>query len=381
MTLKDDFYHIERHAAGEAQSFVFHVTLHREHFIYKAHFPGLPVTPGVCLIQMCKELMEEHVSAPLLLGKLVNVKFLAVINPDDCCRLQFTFTKVSTTDEGYKCTTTVESEAGVVFARLSICLRHAPTLDGRMREHGICVIIPTYNHAPFLEVLLPEILRHTSFIIVVDDGSTDRTPQLLSRYSGRITIVTHARNKGKGLALEHGICTALSMGYASAITIDSDGQHKASDLPSFVDAAIAHPSAMLIGSRSFHEENMPAGNKFANRLSNFWFAVQSGRCLPDTQCGYRLYPIGLMRGMRLFTGRYEAELEYLLRLAWRDIPLIPVQVDVSYLPKGERVSHYNASADFLRISMLNAIMFFVAILYGYPSRFIRRMLRRLHGRE
>jgi hypothetical protein len=115
------------------------------------------------------------------------------------------------------------------------------------------------------------------------------------------------------------------------------------------------------------EGQMPSGNNFANKFSNFWFTAQTGRRLKDTQNGFRLYPLAAMKGMRPLTSRFEAELELLVRAAWKGIPIRPVPVNVFYPPKDERVSHFRPGKDFLRISLLNTCLTILAILYGYPS--------------
>ncbi|MDR2130205.1 MAG: glycosyltransferase family 2 protein [Odoribacteraceae bacterium] len=249
-------------------------------------------------------------------------------------------------------------------------------LDNKMSEWRVCVIIPTYNNARFLPAVLDELLRYTSAIVVVNDGSTDDTAAVLARYQSSVAIVTCRKNRGKGDALGKGFEKAGELGYRYAITMDSDGQHEARDLALFLDALEAHPGAMIIGSRQLKQENMPGKNTFANHFSNFWYAVQTGRRLPDTQTGFRLYPLERMKKMRAFTSRYEAELEWLVRAAWRNIPQVTVPVNVHYLPAGERVTHFRPGVDFLRISLLNTGLVFGAILYGYPSRLIRALFQR-----
>lgn len=105
-----------------------------------------------------------------------------------------------------------------------------------MRRLGICVVVPTYNNDGTLCDVLERLLPLTSDIIVVNDGSTDRTAELLTEFRDRITVVTHDRNRGKGHALRTGFRTARSSGYRYAVTIDSDGQHYPEDLPDFVRA-------------------------------------------------------------------------------------------------------------------------------------------------
>ncbi|MDL2221091.1 glycosyltransferase family 2 protein [Parabacteroides sp. OttesenSCG-928-N08] len=244
-----------------------------------------------------------------------------------------------------------------------------------MKRLNACVLIPTYNNETFLEAVLDQLLLYTDSVIVVNDGSTDQTATILQKYSQSIAIVEYATNQGKGYALNRGFDHAESLGYDYVITMDSDGQHFPSDLSKFLDVIEEKPGAMVIGSRQLQQENMPKQNSFANRFSNFWFTLQTGISLPDTQTGYRLYPLKRMKGLRPLTSRYEAELEILVRMAWRNTALIPIPIEVYYAPVGERVSHFRPGVDFIRISLLNTCFVFAAILYGYPSRLIRWLLR------
>ncbi|GHT24645.1 hypothetical protein FACS189430_09920 [Bacteroidia bacterium] len=234
---------------------------------------------------------------------------------------------------------------------------------------NICAIVPTYNNERTLSSVIDGVLRHIAAVIVVNDGSTDRTPSILAEYGNRIMTVSCPTNKGKGYALRKSFRYALSKGFTHAVTIDSDGQHFAEDIPSFLEAAAAHPQALIIGSRNLTQENMPEKNTFANRFSNFWFTAQTARRLPDTQTGYRLYPLLQMGSMRLCTTRYETELEILVRSAWRGIPLIPIPVSVHYAP--DRITHFRPAWDFARISVLNTVFCLLAVVYGYPRMLVR----------
>lgn len=120
---------------------------------------------------------------------------------------------------------------------------------------------------------------------------------------------------------------------------------------------------------------MPGGNTFANKFSNFWFTVQTFKRLPDTQTGYRLYPLHKLSGTRLITSRYEAELELLVFAAWRGVELVSVPVRVYYPPEGERVTHFRPTADFARISVLNTVLCFLAVVYGWPRMLFQRLKR------
>jgi glycosyltransferase involved in cell wall biosynthesis len=245
-----------------------------------------------------------------------------------------------------------------------------------MQQRKACVLIPTYNNGGTLRDVVERVLPFCADVIVVNDGCTDHSAEILASFGERITVVDYGRNRGKGYALKQGFKKAKSKGFDYALTLDSDGQHFPEDIPLFVNELEKHPNALIVGSRNLNQENMPGGNTFANKFSNFWFKVQTGIDLPDTQTGYRLYPLRNMSGLALLTSRYEAELELLVFSAWHCTELIPIKINVFY-PKGEeRVSHFRPFWDFFRISVLNTVLCVVALVYGWPSRLIRRARRR-----
>ncbi|MBR6859084.1 MAG: glycosyltransferase family 2 protein [Bacteroidales bacterium] len=230
----------------------------------------------------------------------------------------------------------------------------------------ICAVIPTYNNGGTVADVVRGVLRQGLPVIVVDDGSTDDTAQRLEGLE--IDRIRHARNQGKGRALKTGLEEARRLGYRFALTLDADGQHDPADIPALV--AAAGPRTLVIGSRNLTAEGMPAGNTFANRFSNFWFTVQTGRKLPDTQTGFRVYPLEDLPSLRLLTSRYEAELALLVFSAWKNLRIVPVPVRV-YYPE-DRVSHFRPFADFSRISVLNTVLCVLALVYGYPRMLLGR---------
>ncbi|MBR6863618.1 MAG: glycosyltransferase family 2 protein [Bacteroidales bacterium] len=230
----------------------------------------------------------------------------------------------------------------------------------------ICAVIPTYNNGGTVADVVRGVLRQGLPVIVVDDGSTDDTAQRLEGLE--IDRIRHARNQGKGRALKTGLEEARRLGYRFALTLDADGQHDPADIPALV--AAAGPRTLVIGSRNLTAEGMPAGNTFANRFSNFWFTVQTGRKLPDTQTGFRVYPLEDIPSLRLLTSRYEAELALLVFSAWKNLRIVPVPVRV-YYPE-DRVSHFRPFADFSRISVLNTVLCVLALVYGYPRMLLGR---------
>ena len=228
----------------------------------------------------------------------------------------------------------------------------------------ICVIIPTYNNATTIRRVIEDVEKYCSSIIIVNDGSTDDTAAILQSIPSPIEVVSYPDNRGKGYALVTGFKKAKALGYTHAITIDADGQHFADDIPCFIEGLKHNPEGFIVGCRNLTEENMPRQNTFANRFSNFWFRLQTGINLPDTQSGYRLYTLSSLKGLNLITSRYESELELLVYAAWAGVDITSVNVKVYYPPAEERVSHFRPIYDFFRISVLNTVLCLGALLYG-----------------
>ena len=244
---------------------------------------------------------------------------------------------------------------------------------------GICVIIPTYNNAGTLEKVIRGVLEHARHVIVVNDGSTDDTREITARIN-EITTLHLEKNRGKGHAIRAGFKEALRLGFDYAITIDSDGQHLPEDLPKFLEKIEEAPDSLIIGARNMAQAGIPGGSTFGHKFSNFWTWVETGYRLPDTQSGYRLYPIRRLAKTRWITGRFEFEIEVIIRSAWKGIPITSVPVSVIYPPKDERVSHFRPFTDFFRISLLNTVLTLLGLLI-YRPRMIYRRVRQENFRD
>jgi glycosyltransferase involved in cell wall biosynthesis len=235
----------------------------------------------------------------------------------------------------------------------------------RFEALNCCVIIPTYNNDQTLEMVIEDVQNFTGSIIIVNDGSTDRTGEILENWK-HLIIVNQPRNKGKGLALQAGFKAALERGFRYAITIDSDGQHFPADLPKFLDAIQRDPGSLVVGARNMDQESVPGSSNFGNKFSVFWFRVETGLKIPDIQSGYRLYPLEKIRDIHFFGTKFEFELEVLVRSAWKSIPILAIPVFVYYAPKEDRVSHFRKFRDSLRFTATNLILVFVALLWKRP---------------
>ncbi len=244
-----------------------------------------------------------------------------------------------------------------------------------LSEINACVLIPTYNNEKTLGQVIEGVLNFADHVIVINDGATDTTNEILARFGNQISILKNESNKGKGYSLRKGFAYAIENGFEYALTIDSDGQHYPDDIPQFVMAAKAKPGALLMGARNMEQEGVPGKSSFGNKFSNFWFWVETGIKLPDTQTGYRIYPLQPLKSIKLYTNKFELEIEVIVKLAWRGVAVQSVPVKVLY-DKATRVSHFRPFRDFSRISVLNTYLVTLTFLYYMHVRVFRNIKKK-----
>ena len=244
------------------------------------------------------------------------------------------------------------------------------TCREQFKQLQVCVVIPTFNNESTLGGVIEDVAAYCSDIIVVNDGSTDRTKSIIGSFP-YVQLISYDKNMGKGWAIRKAFTYAIEKGFLYAITIDSDGQHFAKDLPVFIEKLKAEQNAIIIGARNMDQASVPGGSNFGNGVSNFWYKVETGIILPDTQSGYRLYPLKAFKGMRFFTRKYEFEIEVLVRAAWKGVSVVSVPVAVYYAAKEERISHFRPYKDFFRIGVLNTILVLITFLYLKPRDLLR----------
>jgi uncharacterized protein (DUF2062 family) len=209
-----------------------------------------------------------------------------------------------------------------------------------------CILIPCFNHPTTVAAVVATAQKFAP-VIVVDDGSTLPLPALPG-----CDLVKLETNSGKGAALRAGFQRALELGYTHAITMDADGQHYAEDLPKFLEAIQAQPESFIVGVRDLAAAGCPGHRQRSNAVSSFWFRVGTGVRLSDTQCGFRGYPLALVKKLFVKSQRYAYELEFMVRAAWVGTTLVAVPVKCTY-HDGIRNSHFRPVVDLWRITSMN----------------------------
>lgn len=362
--------------------------LHPEAPVFKAHFPGFPVLPGVLTLKMVVDAINASQffsTQTLTVQSIGNAKYLAVVNPQETQEVEISVALKAEKNADeltvFQFKATVQN-GETRFATFSFSCTAADFITVGVEENEVCAVIPTYQNTKTLLKVVADVHRVVDTVFVVDDGSNDGTAALLDKATGNERpekVLTHPKNCGKGAALKTGLTYARQQGFRYAVTVDADGQHRADDIPALLKAVEEEPDALVIGSRGLQHENMPAKSTFANRFSNFWFALQTLQRLPDTQSGLRVYPLRRLHGLRWMSARYEAELTLLVFSAWAGVKLLPVPVSVYYPPRDQRVTHFRPGRDFTRISVLNTLLCFLMVVYGWPRIFCRQIARGVKG--
>ena len=184
------------------------------------------------------------------------------------------------------------------------------------RKTKILLLLPAYNESRRIGQVLREAAAFINDIVVIDDGSTDGTGEIVADSQAvgfPTTLLTHTPNRGKGFALRKGFAYALANGYDAVFTMDSDGQHAPADIPRFLAHWTRTQPDILIGARVKARGTMPLHRRINNALISFVGSKLCGQKVPDFQSGYRLIRATVLRQLQLETERYETESELLIK--------------------------------------------------------------------
>jgi glycosyltransferase involved in cell wall biosynthesis len=228
---------------------------------------------------------------------------------------------------------------------------HSPTQSGGDAQDNkdVAAVIPAYNEAATIRDVVERTLRQLKHVIVVDDGSTDGTAQLLQGLG--ITLLRHASNEGKASSLWDGMQEARKRGASAIVTLDGDGQHLPEDIPRLLQRYRQAPDSIVIGSRLHEKENIPRARYNANRFANFWIAWAAGYRIIDSQSGFRIYPASLLDQVKVAHRRascFVFESEILIEAGRLGIHSSPVAISAIYQPHA-RASHFRPVLDIARI--------------------------------
>ena len=232
----------------------------------------------------------------------------------------------------------------------------------------VLLVIPVYNHGATLRDVAQRALAAHPHVLVVDDGSDEPVQPNLADLP--LTCIRISPNGGKGAAIVHAATWAKDAGFTHILTLDADGQHNPADVGRFAPALGRNPGAIIVGARDFTVPNVPASSRFGRSFSGFWMQVQTGVRVSDMQSGFRLYPVAVLLSVPCGEKGFAFEVEIMVRAAWAGFAIEEVPVPVWYPPRDQRVSHFRAWHDNVRLSLLNTRLTTRAML-PMPHRRLR----------
>lgn len=230
-----------------------------------------------------------------------------------------------------------------------------------------CVLIPVYNHEHAIGAVVDAVLAQRLPCILVDDGSSAACARALDRIGaaapGRVTVLRHPANRGKGGAVLTGMRHAASAGYSHALQIDADGQHRAADIPRFLEQAAARPEALIIGC-PVYDDTVPLLRFYARYLTHIcvWINTLSLK-IKDSMCGFRVYPLPVVLALaqrQTLGSRMDFDTEVLVRLCWEGVGVVNLPTRVGYPADG--VSHFLMWRDNVLLTRMHLTLFFGMLL-------------------
>jgi hypothetical protein len=244
------------------------------------------------------------------------------------------------------------------------------------------VIIPSYNPGPKGLETVRDAMAQWSPVWVVVDGSTDGTDAELLRMAAQrpeaLAVHVMPRNRGKGEAVLVGLKRAKAMGFTHALTMDSDGQHPAQSIGEFMRASEAAPDALILGLPVF-DRSAPTLRVKGRRISNWWANLEtlwSG--IGDSLFGFRVYPVAPLLAVmqrHRWMRRFDFDVEAVVRLCWRGLPLVNLPASVRYFSAAEGgVSHFDYWRDNRLLTWMH-FRLFLGFVLRVPLLVYRKVAR------
>lgn len=232
----------------------------------------------------------------------------------------------------------------------------------------ICVIMPAYDVQATIGTVIKDTLQYIPKVIVVDDGSSDQTARVATQAGGE--VISLKTNRGKGHALKVLFQRAMEEGYDAVISMDADGQHEPKEIPRFIKAHVANPEAVIVGSRMHSIDKIPRARYNSMHIARFFISYAANQFIEDTQCGFRVYPLGLVKKLRLTQGRYVTESELLIKAGDSGGRVMTIPIGTIY---GGHVSHFRPVLDVTFITAY--IISYQLLKYGIETFYLNRPYR------
>lgn len=192
----------------------------------------------------------------------------------------------------------------------------------------VAVLLPAYNEEVSIASMVLLSLQYADEVIVIDDGSSDRTSEV-SRLAGA-TVLSHNTNKGKGAALKTGFKYAQD--YDIIVTIDADGQHNPSEIPDVIRPIMEDRADIVNGSRYIagKDTTTPTYRRVGQTVLDNATYLASGVKLTDTQSGFRAFSSKSIEYFNFDPNGFGIESDMLIEASVNKLRIVEVEITVRY---------------------------------------------------
>lgn len=215
--------------------------------------------------------------------------------------------------------------------------------------NNTCVVLPIFNEVQHLDKLIPEVHKYTDQIICVDDGSTDGSADKLKKYD-YIKIISLKKNMGKGKALYFGLLESIKLGSDITITLDADGQHDPSLIPSFISENSF--CDFVIGNRMNDVKKMPLQRIASNRITSWLLTKKLGMKIVDSQSGFRSFCTSKLKDILPSSSGFEAETEMIIKASKLNYKIRNVNIPTIYNENKSKIEPIKTIMGFIKVYLL-----------------------------
>ncbi len=211
----------------------------------------------------------------------------------------------------------------------------------------ICALIPSYNESRTIGPLVERVKAKGLDVVVVDDGSIDRTAEIAEQAGAY--VLKHRRNLGKGASLKEGFRYILNKDYNAVITMDADGQHSPEDIPKFISKACEPDADMIVGNRMSASRGMPSIRWLTNNFMSSLISLICRRKIPDTQCGFRLIKRKVLKELNPTSANYEIESEAIIEAHYKGFKIKSIPIQTIYAKQTSQINPFVDTIRFFRL--------------------------------
>jgi len=194
------------------------------------------------------------------------------------------------------------------------------------------IAIPVYNEEQYVGRVLEEVLRYTHDVLILDDGSTDRTPTILAEKP--VDFIRHTRNRGYGRTIRDAFRWVQCYGYDWLITMDCDEQHEPASLSAFFEAIERDDADVISGSRYLNDcrcgDPPPEDRRAINQTVTGWVNDCLGLEITDAFCGFKAYRVSRLKELKLTVDGYAIPLQFWVQAAAHGQRVVEVPIRLIY---------------------------------------------------